>query len=383
MNPASDDPHLGEYRLKELLEENSITRTWLAEQVSVSRRVLVDELRAEATDHREAFLAEVRAKASVDHPLIGSVYEAVAEPGICFYAHELLAGTTLAKRLAEKRTFLPTRISHVLRRVSEANIQLEMLGFATSPLNLDSIYLDDQDVIRLKNLTVAGPRDTNQSSRDIVYLGNAIVSLVAADQPGTTRVLTLLSWMRGLGVDAPIAWPQVRDLCMQIEHQLADPLSILTPTRAGSIVRKKPIASIAVATFIAIVTIIVLAMQLRPPKVTAPVRTSLPPPILIPAGQYPTPDGLEKELTAYQISAHETTISQYSEFMARLEILATSHNETFFDSPDQPESKKSPEPNDWSALLLAAKSNKTWNNLTVSLDTPVVGIDWWDAFAYA
>ena len=47
MNPASDDRQLGEYRLKQLLADTPHTWTWLAEQVSVSRRVLVDELKEE------------------------------------------------------------------------------------------------------------------------------------------------------------------------------------------------------------------------------------------------------------------------------------------------------------------------------------------------
>jgi formylglycine-generating enzyme required for sulfatase activity len=31
----------------------------------------------------------------------------------------------------------------------------------------------------------------------------------------------------------------------------------------------------------------------------------------------------------------------------------------------------------------AAKSGKMWNGLKMSLDCPVVGVDWWDAHAYA
>ena len=57
MNLASDDRQLGEYRLKELISESELARTWLAEQVSVARRVLVDELRPERADQQEAFLA--------------------------------------------------------------------------------------------------------------------------------------------------------------------------------------------------------------------------------------------------------------------------------------------------------------------------------------
>ena len=91
MKPTSDDRHLGEYRLKELIRESDLTRTWLAEQVPVARQVLVDELRPEQADQREAFLADIRAKAAVEHPLVGSVYEAVSTPEQCFFVDCLSA----------------------------------------------------------------------------------------------------------------------------------------------------------------------------------------------------------------------------------------------------------------------------------------------------
>ncbi|MEO5915051.1 MAG: SUMF1/EgtB/PvdO family nonheme iron enzyme [Luteolibacter sp.] len=381
MNPASAERQLGEYRLKQLLAEDSVSRTWLAEQVSVSRLVLVDELLDE--NQRDAFLADVRMKASVDHPLIGSVYEAVAEPGLCFYAHELLAGATLEERAYAGETFLPARLAHILRRVSEAELQHETLGHATSPVGLDVVHLDEHGVIRMKNLAVAGVRSEEQSASDVIYLGNALVPLIASGQPGATRLMTLLGWMRGEGLDAPIAWGQIRDFCMQIEHQLADSLSKLTPTESVSIVRKKPVTTMVLVTLGVLVAIVFMAFSLRPPEPAAPPRASLPPPVMIAAGNHPTPDGLEEPLPAFRISANEITIGQYAEFLETLTILAKNNNEKTFDLPGQPAEKTSHLPDDWAALYAAAKSNGTWHDLAVSPDSPVVGVDWWDAATYA
>ena len=69
MNPPSAERQLGEYRLQQLLEENDISRTWLAEQTSVARSVIVDELRPDRPYRKESFLADIRAKAAVDHRL--------------------------------------------------------------------------------------------------------------------------------------------------------------------------------------------------------------------------------------------------------------------------------------------------------------------------
>ena len=384
MNSAPADRLLGEYRLKELLDENALFRTWLAEQVSVARLVLVDELREDQADNREIFLADIRAKAAVDHPLIGSVYEAVAEDGLCFYAHELLPGVTLAERERAGEPFLPARLTHLLRRVAEAHLQHETLGQSTSPMDLDAVYQDEHGVIRLKNLAIAGPRTEDQSVRDVAHLGHVLIPLVADDQPGTTRVLTLLGWMRGEGLEGPITWGQVRDFCMQIEHQLADPLSILTPTKHGAGAGKKqPVALIALATGLFLLGIVIVAVKMRPPAPSAPPRAALPEPVAIAAGKHPTPDGIDETLPAFRISANETTIGQYAEFLDTLGVLAKEQHEKTFDNANQPPSKVSHEPTDWPALLAAAKANGLWQNLPVTLDSPVVGVDWWDAAAYA
>ncbi|MEO8617512.1 MAG: SUMF1/EgtB/PvdO family nonheme iron enzyme [Luteolibacter sp.] len=383
MNPAPEDSLLGEYRLKQLLNETALCRTWLAEQVSVSRRVLVDELLDET--RRDLFLADVRAKASVDHPLIGSVYEAVAEPGLCFYAHELLPGMTLEERGKSSPPFVPSRLTHVLRRVADANLQHEILGHATSLCGLDAIHLDEHGVIRLKNLAIAGTRTPNMSTRDVVHLGNLLPALVAGGEPGATRLLTLFSWMRGEGLEAPIDWTQVRDFCEQIEQQLADPLPAVAPTRAftGSARKRPPYVLLVLATGLALVTIAVLAVRLRPTKPPAPPRANLPDAVLITEGAYPTPDGTVENLHAFRISANETTIGQYAEFLETLAVLAKDKRERTFDHENQPAEKLSHVPDDWAALHGAAKTNGSWKDQSVTLDSPVVGVDWWDVAAYA
>ena len=384
MNSAPEERLLGEYRLKELLAENSVSRTWLAEQVSISRLVLVDELRPDQPHQRDAFLADVRAKAAVDHPTTGSVYEAVAGVELCYYAHELLPGITLAQREKAKQSVPAARLANLLRRVSEVQLQHEALGQATSPLDLGAVYQDEHGVVRLQNLAIAGVRAPDQSARDIVHLGSALVPLVGTGQAGSTRLLTLLAWMRGEGLETPLTWEQVRDICQQIEHQLADPASSLTATRAGDPARKKqPVVWIALAAAGVAVGIVVLAGRMRPPAPPAPPRASLPQDVTVAAGKYPTPDGGEQVFPGFRISANEITIGQYAGFLDILATLAKDGRERTFDPANQMPGKTSHEPADWPALLAAAKANGIWQNKPVTLDCPVVGVDWWDAAAYA
>jgi formylglycine-generating enzyme required for sulfatase activity len=197
-------------------------------------------------------------------------------------------------------------------------------------------------------------------------------------------MLTLCAWMRGEGLEAPLSWDQVRDFCLQIEQQLAEPASSLTATRAGATARKKqPVALIALATAVVAVGIVVVAGRMRPPAPSAPPRASLPDAVTVAAGDYPTPDGSTESRAAFRISAHEITIGQYAEFLEILGMLAKNGRERTFDPANQAPEKTSHEPADWPAQFAAAKANGLWRNLPVTLDCPVTGVDWWDAAAYA
>ena len=385
MDFASDERRLGDYLLKERLAEGPLTLTWLAEQVSVHRPVLIDELRADRADRQEEFMADVRAKAGVDHPLIGSVFEAVAEPGCCFYAHERLPGSTFEQRRLAGEPFRPLELAHLLRRIAEANLHLETRGQSSNLLGLDAIVLDEQGVVRLRNLVIAGQRAAGESMRDVVRLGEALPALVADGFPGSTRVLTVLSWMRGEGVSEPIGWKAIRGYCEQIEQQLADPLppaptattSHLSPTKNR---RNVMLAGMAL---LGLSLIVVLAVKMRPPAAKIDPPGKKPAELLVAAGKYPTPDGTEEPLRAFRISAHEVTIGEYAEFLETLELLGKDGREGIFDHDAQPADKSGHLPDEWSGLFAAAKARGTWQGRPVTVDSPVIGVDWWDATAFA
>lgn len=383
MDSPSDEPTLGDYRLKELLAEGPLTRTWLAEQLSVGRKVLVDELKPEADEARESFLADVRSKAATDHPLIGSVYEAVAKDSHCFFARERLAGATLEERLHASEPLRPSVFAHVLRRVAEGNIYLESRGQATAPLDPCDIHLEDSGVVRLVNLSVAGEREPERSMEDIVNLGVNLAPLVADGHSGATRLLTLLAWMRGEGLESPITWEQVRNYSAQIESQLVDPGAGAGPATSHLPAPKKlPVAAMVIAAAVLLIGVGIGLSMMKPKPPAAPPKAALPGPVLIPEGKHLMPDGTEEDLHAFRLAAHEVTIGEYAEFLDTLELLKKDQRERTFDHESQPPEKANHLPDDWDNLKASAKANTTWEGRTVSLDTPVVGVDWWDAAAY-
>lgn len=380
MNSPSEGRLLGDYRLLKLVNECSLTYTWFAKQESIGRSVLVDELRPEQAHLRDEFLANVRAKASLDHPLIASIYEAVTDEATCYFAHELLSGATLQERKAAREPLQPAQMVHVIKRLAEVNLQLENQGIATAPVSLDVIHVDATGVIRLRNPALGGARSSTSSSRDIAFLGKAMVSLVADGKAGATRVLTLLSWMRGEGIEDVLNWQQVAEICQQIETQLEGPEETPVDATAG----KSRIMITTVIAAIALATVFGTALVMRgPEKVKLPPRVELPEPVLIPMGKHIGVDGTKKDLGDFMIGAHEVTIGEYAEFMKILASLETGGRQKVFDHKDQPADKVSHAPDDWENLMRCAKSGVLWKGRLVTLDSPVVGVDWWDCAAYA
>lgn len=378
----SAEPLFGDYMPKQLLAESQSTRTWLAEQTSVGRMVLIEELKEEAVSEKENFLADVRAKASVEHPLVGSIYEASTENGRCFFAQELLPGETLEERAGNGEKIKAQRFVHLLRRISEANLYHESHDNATSPLGLGSIHVDIHGVIRVENLVVAGGRSPDHSLRDVLNLGAAIEPLLDQHQPGATRCLTLLAWMRGEGTSRPLAWEQIRDYCEQIERQLAEPTKgvVAPPTSAMRPEKRSGFVWVVVILMLAVFVGIFLMPK---KKKTSLADVELPGWVTIEAGKYVTPDGLHLNLPSFRIAASEVTIGEYEKFLETLKLLTKDGEEKIFDHPEQPPSKAGHLPDDWTVLLESAKNGDEWNDREVDIHMPVVGVDWWDAYAYA
>lgn len=383
MEIFSENSQIGDYILLECLKDNQETRTWSAKQVSVGRAVLIDELKQAYSGHRETFLADVRAKASVEHPLVGSIYEASTDRGHCFFAYELLPGEPVAQLEQTQRKFKAQRFVHLLRRIAEANIYHETHHNATSPLGPNDIHVDTQGIIRLENLVIHGERDQNQSIRDIVSLGSFFQPLLDPSHSGTTRCLTLLAWMRGEDTEHYLTWTQIRDYCEQIEQQLTEPTEInALQTAAIPLEKKNNLIWVWVALAILVIGGLIWISLSRNKNggSTAESKQSW---IEVAAGNYSTPDGTSFTTTPFSISNQEVSIGDYAIFLKTLDLLAKESNDNVFDHPDQPKEKTNHEPNHWKDLYDSAIKSKPWNDRKINLNTPVVGVDWWDAYAYA
>ncbi len=380
---------IGDYLVGELIAEGANTSTWSATQVSVNREVTLCALSDEAKndpERREAFISDVRTKASVDHPLIASVLEAVNDETHCFFATEKLHGTSLAELHERGTSIPPLQIARIIRNISGACLYLDTQSIATLPLTPHDIFIDEQFHCRIVNLAVTGEPNPTTATHDKELVGQILHDLLEPNQPGSTRTGSLLDFMADTQREIPLSWRQIHDLSDQVERQLAEPKAPsqihsptmqMRPTKSNAALAK--ILSAAAVAILVVGLIFYFAT-----RKTAPEERKLPDMVRIPAGKYPGPNGFPVATREFWIDAHEVTIGEYAKFLDALDILARDEtNKNVYQHENQPPGKTNHIPDDWENLYTAAREGETWNGLQVDLNYPIVGIDWWDAYAYA
>ena len=374
---------IADYYLQSILFEGPTTRTWLAKQISVSREVVIDSLNRAVQDDDaivSTFLSDVRTKARVDHPLIGSVFEAVRQEGICFYAREKLNGQTLEEMQAAEMKLTPQEVVHIIKQIAEANLYLESNKIASLGLTANQVYVSDTGMCRIINMAVGGARDHAVSTQDKHMLGDALAAMLKRDEPGATRTGSLLDYMTDVDREIPLTWEQVKDLSAGVERQLTEPQEPMDLQSSTMPLKEKNwskigfiIGGVIVGIIISVIVGKVFLGEEEPPKernLEGVVKVT-----------YPNPNDKTKILEIW-VDAHEITIGEYADFLSKVEALDKNALEEIQDQ-EQPWSKVNHRPTDWDAMYEAAKSGGTWNGQKMSLNCPVVGVDWWDAHAYA
>lgn len=95
--------HLGDFRLLQRLGGGGMGVVYLAEQLSLGRRIALKLVRSDQlyfAGTRERFRREVEAAAALDHPAIVRIHSVGEEKGLPFFAMEFLEGATLTDVVA-------------------------------------------------------------------------------------------------------------------------------------------------------------------------------------------------------------------------------------------------------------------------------------------
>jgi formylglycine-generating enzyme required for sulfatase activity len=367
---------LGNYQVLERLYNEKEAETYRALQVTVQRPVALVLLKPEhlkKPDIVSKFKERERVKASLTHPRIAPLYEAGETNGWLFYTRELPRGRSLSEIELTDERLSERRLAEVLFGVAEAMQFATERGYHHRSISPRDIYIDAEHQASIVNFfrpSVAKKRD---AKADVVAFLN-LMRPVAADGKARGLLQTL--------TEANHDWNGLLNALDDVRDDM----------RERSIVRKIEAETLPVNVngqkpwwvwmVIAVILVVVagfgaLMNGLSTTKANA---TMLPVQMVrIPAGIFIYQKNDKVRLPDFWISKNEVTIGQYAEFLKALKTAPAGA----FDHSLQPKTKTSHEPVKWSQYYNAARSGTTFNGETITLNTPVSQVDWWDAYAFA
>jgi serine/threonine protein kinase/formylglycine-generating enzyme required for sulfatase activity len=203
--------HIGRYRVERLLGEGGFGRVYLAHDDELRRRVAIKvphPHRITRPQDVEAYLAEARVLASLEHPNIVPVYDVGrTDDGLCFVVSKFIDGTDLSRRIKEgcppfaESAVLVTAVAEALhhahkrglvhRDVKPANILLDPAG---TPYLADfGLALKEEDFGKARRLAgtpaYMSPEQANGEGHrvdgrsDIFSLGVVLYELLTEQRP--------------------------------------------------------------------------------------------------------------------------------------------------------------------------------------------------------
>lgn len=369
--------HLGNYEIRELVREDSMTETYLAVQQGVERLVGLVLLRpqcAEAEEELERFKGRERAKASLNHPRIAPLYEAGEEAGYFYYTREVPRGRSL-REIAEAGEALSERaLVELIYGVAEVMEHATSRGFHYREISDWDVHLDEDHQASLVNIFRPAGDDLGAEGKQTVeaFLGLLRGRVAGGKASGLLQSLHLVKhdWS-SLLQEMTAVRAAMREHSIQHRIEKEHPAEY-----RGSAQRAIPWWAWISAGVALVVVAALGALTGNPTQKVAEVKSAEM--VLIPAGPFVYQNGVTRTLPSFWMSRTEVSLGQYAEFLQ-----AVGKKGTSFDHPDQPKTKTGHAPERWQDLLTAARSGASVNGQKISLETPMHGVDWWDAYAYA
>ncbi len=396
---TSGDPligvQLGDYRVQRLLGKHDWGNVYLAIQLSVNRAVDLNVIapeRAQDENQRSLFLADARAKAAVQHPFIVSVFEADDRNGLAFYTNEHLEGSTLDALIERSEPMDERAALQVLKVCAEGLNYLWSHNLAHILLDGTSLRIGKDNIPRLANLASSTPDPLVSPEAEILTV-SALVSQLVPAHAQTPGLRALLARMSG-GGNAIIAWPIVLQAVKALEPKVipveaakikAADAAAMKAVDAARKAQKRSIV-LNIVTLVALVVAVTFVIL----KYVISNKRQLLEQVQIPAGDYLIGDigsGRKASLGAFEIDKYEVTIGDYAEFIEFCE--KNTDQEHKYDHPNA-KRQFSHATEDVKKLISNAKANGQTvfhtdadPGVLVDLNCPIVGITWWDAYAYA
>ncbi len=149
----------GRYRILELLGVGRTAEVYLAEDLSLQRRVAVKVLLADLAAHEEirrAFRDRIIRASKLSHPHLARVFDGGQEHGSIFMISEYLSGGSLEDVLRSGRRLSVDEGARLGRDVASALAYLHERGFILGTLSPSKLLFDGEGRVRISDVALSG-----------------------------------------------------------------------------------------------------------------------------------------------------------------------------------------------------------------------------------
>lgn len=352
--------------------------TYRALQRAVQREVAMVVLKPEYLARPEVvreFKERERIKASVTHPRIAPLFEAGIENGWHFYTREMPPGRSLEAIQVAGELLHERALAEVLFGIADAMNFTTERGYHHRSLGARDIYVDGENhssIVNIIRVPTGTPRDQQADIRALL----AMFRRVTAEGKARGLLQSLAAeehdWA-GLLHDLSGLLDQMRDRSVMRKAEAAE---LIAPAKRKD---QKPNVMLWALGTLVLVAAAWLGGRAGKGYTPPPAPEKSADMVWIPAGEFLYQQGTRRGQAGFAISKYEVTIGQYAAFLEALKTAAPLQ----YDHPDQPPGKLDHKPGDWKQYYAAAATGAAINGQTLTLDSPISRVDWWDAFAYA
>lgn len=377
-------PHpLGGYLLTRLMLVGAETELYEAEQSHMNRAVLIEVLRPGLAREREAaFLNRARlCAAASDLPHVPRVIETLMAEGVWFIAAEMPEGRSLAEIHAAGERLSPIQICNIVEAAAEVYTLLDKAELATIPLTPYTVFLTRDDAVNFISPIQSGDIRPEDSAHNMQYLAALLEPLRPVNTDGESRILSILQWLREGYDGQPVAWDTFTYVCGIVKEQLRSDmpgsngantlLDAARTKRQRHRFRRKLLRALGLTTLALLGISALSLLGLLFPQGASPVLPAVHEGMLT----------IHRHGSTQQMMMRPVSICEYERFLTRWASL--SEEEQARVHSNMPATCTDHTPGDWQLQLEAARKGGTYAGRTLSADSPVSNICYWDALAYA
>ena len=376
---------LGEYTLTELLGRDTLTNLYLATQSHVERGVVLQVLHPDSPQQAvDYFLQAARARGMATLPGVSQVLESRLTGDVWFIAHERPRGRHLAELAQEGQSLSTHQACAIISAVAAMCLAAQQQNIALEPSLAYTIFVDKKNKVSILSPVLPGEYMPEQCVACMQNLADVLLPILPRNVPGQGRVATLVQWIREGYEGSYLDWKTISATADEIKQQTSPKLtrSSVENLNSQAVIRqvkekearrtrRRGLMLLALAVVGVICMGVAGALWLHFDRDALPPRE----------GNFVY---VQAEQEPLRVLARPISIIEYQRFLNRYEdpnALNEARRERI--NAGVPADCANHTPAEWQEQLRAVDSGEEWHGEKLTSRSPVRGISYWDALAYA